>query len=285
MSSDRSDAGIRLLGYAAARRRNLQVDEAMRPRRVGPRPDGLLPRTLPAVVNSRRVLPVQRGSYPPELDYPDSDYWSDDFDDRGEDRGASTIPAEHRPLIDDLSTEQMAREALASLRQHHLPDSEPSLTPELLELGAERPPNRADRRAPSGRHRGHATSVEAPATPVRPRSQRMRVVWAVAAAGVLALGTGFTAWAMNGSPATEQQQVPSPSQLVIPPAAPALTDPVVVSASQPAPATAALPTEIVPTGTTAPQPVVPAGPAVVITLDSDDPGFGWPSSAFGTSNP
>jgi hypothetical protein len=275
--SDRSDAGIRLLGYAAARRRNLQVDEALRPRRVGPRPDGLLPRTLPAVVNSRRVLPVQRGGQEPGLDYPDLQYWSADDDDREPD----TIPTEHRPLVDELSAEEMAREAMASLRQHRSPNPEDGLTPELLELG-DRLPHRADRRVPSGRHRTQMKTPE-PSVDTGGR-QRIRLVWAVAAAGVLALGTGFTAWAMTTPSDTDQRQLPSPSQQITP-AAPAVIDPVVIGTTQPATPTPVPATEVVPSVTSQPQPVATAGPAVVITLDSDDPGFGWPSSAFATGNP
>ena len=298
MSSDRSDAGIRLLGDAAARRRSLLTDDALRPRRVGPRPDGLLPRTLPAVVNSRRVLPSQPGSYAPVWPYRDSEYAPDVGDEvrparesvEPEHRG---VGVDHRPLIDELSDTELAREAVASLRQHQSPQSPDDLTPALLEMGTERSPNRADRRVPSGRHRDGSKVLETSANP--PAKQRIRVVWAVAAAGVIALGTGFTAWAMSAPPETNQQQqtppgqAPAPSAPAVPTAAmpqtSAASDPSVPGTTAPATSVAALPTDIVPTTTAAPEPVATAVPAVVITLGSGDAGFGWPSSAFGTSKP
>jgi len=154
--SDRSDAGIRLLGYAAARRRNLLADEAQRPRRVAPRPSGLLPRSLPAVVSSRRVLPIQRGDFTPEGHRSDPSWAVPDVDRHSdfarETAGRDTAVARNRPLISELSDAELAREAVASLREPATRDHNEDLTPVLLDLGSGSA-GRPLTRVPSGRHR------------------------------------------------------------------------------------------------------------------------------------
>lgn len=279
MPSDRSDAGIRLLGYAAARRRNLLADEAQRPRRVAPRPSGLLPRSLPVVVSSRRVLPIQRGDFIP--DGPRSDpWWAVPDDDHHSDAarhtaGRGPVAARNRPLISDLSDAELAREAVASLREPATRTNNRDLAPGLLDLGSGSVAGRPLSRVPSGRHRN------------RRGRRNIRTGWIGAAvASLIAAGTGLTAWAMTTPadvPVTQQVPANPPSFASlgsVPATASQLPQ---IGTAEPASPTFATPPEIVPS--TAGDLPGPGAPAVVSTLGPDDPGFGWPSSAFGTSAP
>lgn len=120
----------------------------------------------------------------------------------------------------------------------------------------------------------------------RPTARRRRAAVLLAAAvtaAVAAVGTVVLVSAQSapddgpGAPATGPAAVST-----TPASAPASAPP---SAGAPGPAPTSGPT--VPSAGATPGPTVDAGPgaAVVTTLGSGDPGFGWPSTAFGSVPP
>jgi hypothetical protein len=230
------------------------------------------------VVSSRRVLPIQRGDFTPEGHRSDPSWAVPDVDRHSdfarETAGRDTAVARNRPLISELSDAELAREAVASLREPATRDHNEDLTPVLLDLGSGSA-GRPLTRVPSGRHRN------------RRGRRNIRTGWiGVAAATLIAAGTGLTAWAMNTPadvPVTQQVPANPPSFSSLGSVPATASQFPAVSTAEPVTPTFATPTEIAPSTTGAVP--GPGAPAVVSTLGPDDPGFGWPSSAFGTSAP
>jgi hypothetical protein len=274
------------------RRRTSRIDrragsDAAVPR-VVPRPDGIvrsvrtftergrLPSTRRVVTGThhhrdRWSAPPRWRPYAPSAVAP-LDIWGTDrtFDDR--------------PLAQELTTTELAREAMTALRIERSPTEE---EPWLLDMAAPPSPMPSGPRhaAPRGNHHRH---LARPSERSRGRRLWIAVVGAAVAVAVAA-GWSVALAAGNGDTGADQR-IPVPiggqsaQQTAPKPAEPTEPEPAMPGTPQPTPPVRPG-TESEPTTLSAPTPPTPLSDpaaAVVSALESGDPGFGWPSSVFGT---
>lgn len=277
------------------RRRTSRIDrrsgsDAAGPRIV-PRPDGIvrsvrtfterrrLSSTRRVVTGThqhpdRRSTPPRRRPYAPSAVAP-LDIWGSDrkFDDR--------------PLAKELTATELAREAMTALRIEQATTQE---EPWLLDIAATPSPVRSGPRHAARRGNHHRQRTRPPG---RSRGRRVWIMVVGATVAVAAAAGWSVALAAGDGDSDADQRIPVPvggqsaQQTVPKPAEPTELEPAMPWTPQPTPQ--AEPTSR-PEPTPRPEPTSQPGPtprsappaAVVSALESGDPGFGWPSSVFGT---